>query len=70
MDEKLLAELDAQEEVVRKGRSAVLRQAAWEYLERQKRATVAEQYRHAYASEETALPDFAGWEEEGTWPEE
>lgn len=48
MDEDLLAELDRSPEVQRDGRSAVVRRAAAEYLRRQKRRMIAEQYRRGY----------------------
>ncbi|HUF51518.1 MAG TPA: hypothetical protein VMN60_11820 [Longimicrobiales bacterium] len=70
LDDALLSELDATEEVKRDGRSAVMRRAAAEYLLRRRRLAVREQYRRAYAAETGLGPDFAGWEEEGTWPEE
>jgi metal-responsive CopG/Arc/MetJ family transcriptional regulator len=69
-DEKLLEQMDAHEEVKRRGRSAVLRQAAAEYLRRSRARRIAEQYRKAYASESSPGAEFAGWEEEGVWPEE
>lgn len=46
-DEKLLAQLDATEEVQREGRSAVLRRAAEEYLKHRLRHQIAEDYRRA-----------------------
>jgi metal-responsive CopG/Arc/MetJ family transcriptional regulator len=70
LEEALLSELDATEEVNREGRSAVVRRAVAEYLLRQRRQQVREQYRNAYASERDLGPEFAGWEEEGTWPDE
>ena len=69
LDEKLLAELDADEEVRRDGRSAVLRRAAAEYLRRRRKRTIAEQYRSAYGAEPGLGQDFDGWPDEGTWPE-
>ena len=65
-DEALLERLDASEEVRREGRSAVLRRAAAEFLQRRQR-TVAGQYRAAYAP--AAGEELAGWCEEGSWPE-
>lgn len=67
-DERLLAELDATEEVRRDGRSAVLRRAAAEYLRRRRRFTVAEAYRRAYGDEPGPGDEFEGWEDEGEWP--
>ena len=71
MDEKLLTRFDADEQVQRQGRSAVLRRIAAEYVERRKRQTVADQYRRAYAgSAGGPLPELEAWEGEGVWPNE
>ena len=69
-DEELLHELDEDADVQRLGRSAVLRQAASEYLEAKRRQTIAEQYRKAYQESPGLGEDFEGWEEEGEWPPE
>jgi metal-responsive CopG/Arc/MetJ family transcriptional regulator len=69
LDAALLARLDADEEVRRDGRSAVLRRAADEYLRRRRRRAIAEGYAKAYGSGADLGPDFSGWEDEGTWPE-
>lgn len=68
-DEKLLARLDASEEVRREGRSAVLRRAAAEFLQRRRRQMIADQYRDAYASGFDTDEELFGWSEEGSWPE-
>jgi len=68
-DEDLLKRLDADGEVRRVGRSAVLRRATAEYLRRSRRRRIAEAYRRAYGSGEGLGDDFAGWANEGTWPE-
>lgn len=65
-DETLLARLDADEEVRRDGRSAVLRRAVAAYLRLKRSRRIAEAYERAYAG---ALDDFDGWEREGQWPE-
>ena len=72
-DEALLARLDASEEVRREGRSAILRRAAAEFLQRRQRQVIAEQYRAAYADGLDGVggvggKDLAGWSEEGSWP--
>jgi metal-responsive CopG/Arc/MetJ family transcriptional regulator len=67
-DERLLAEFDADEEVRRDGRSAVLRRAAAEHLRRRRRAEIARRYRLAYAKQPGLGPDWRGWESEGEWP--
>jgi len=68
-DEALLAELDATEEARREGRSAVLRRAAAEYLQRRRRHIVAEGYRQAYGDGPSLGEDFDGWEGQGQWPD-
>jgi metal-responsive CopG/Arc/MetJ family transcriptional regulator len=68
-DEALLRRLDADEEVRRDGRSAVLRRAVSEYLRRKRDDRIADAYRKAYASGEVG-DDLSGWEDEGAWPDE
>jgi metal-responsive CopG/Arc/MetJ family transcriptional regulator len=68
VDEDLLAELDADLVVREKGRSAVLRQAAADYLERRKRAEIARDYRGAYSATDDIDDELEGWEDEGEWP--
>ena len=70
MDEELLAQLDATEEVKRSGRSAVIRRATSEYLERARRRAIAEQYRRGYSDSASVEKDFSDWTDEGVWPEE
>ena len=70
IDEPLLAELDADEEVRRDGRSAVLRRAIREYLKRRRRQAIARQYREAYADGKGLGDEFEGWEKQGEWPPE
>lgn len=70
MDDELLAKLDADSETQRDGRSAVLRRAATEYLNRRRRSAIAEKYRQAYKKQPGLGQDFKDWEEEGTWPKE
>lgn len=68
VDRRLLAALDADEEVRRDGRSAVVRRALDQYLRRGRAKRIAEQYRHGYG---TFPPtEFEGWEEEQSWPED
>ena len=69
-DEALLRRLDADEEVRQRGRSAVLRRAAAEYLRRRRIKRTAEAYQQAYGTERTALDrELTGWADEGAWPE-
>jgi metal-responsive CopG/Arc/MetJ family transcriptional regulator len=67
-DERLLAELDASEEVRREGRYAVLRRATAEYLARKQREEISEGYARAYANGKWLDEAFAGWEDQGQWP--
>jgi len=67
-DEPLLRRLDADEEVRRDGRSAVLRRAAAEYLRRRRARRISEAYRKAYGKGGGLGADFDGWETEGSWP--
>jgi metal-responsive CopG/Arc/MetJ family transcriptional regulator len=69
LDEALLARLDADAEVQREGRSAVLRRAADEYLRRRRRRAIADQYERAYGGHPGLGEEFRGWEGEGEWPE-
>ena len=70
LGEALLEALDATSEVSREGRSAVVRRAVAEYLARRRDEETRERYRQAYAGEGGLGSEFAGWEEQGTWPEE
>ena len=70
MDPDLLADLDATEEVKQEGRSAILRRAAAEYLERRRTEMIRERYHRAYADEGSHDEELAGWAEEGSWPGE
>jgi len=65
LDERLLARLDADEEVKRDGRSAVMRRAVFEYLRRKRRSAVAETYRRAYGKRKDT--ELEGWADEGVW---
>ena len=68
-DEPLLRRLDADDEVRKLGRSAVLRRAAAEYLRKRRARTTAERYRRAYAKRQGLGGEFRSWEDGGTWPE-
>lgn len=70
VDEKLLQELDASEEVRREGRSRVFRRAAAEYLHRRRRAAIAAEYARAYSQQAGLGEEFEGWEWQGEWPPE
>jgi len=68
-DERLLARLDGDEEVKRDGRSAVLRRAVAQYLEKKRRSAIADAYRRGYGKH-PARAEFAAWADEAVWPEE
>ncbi len=70
MDEGLLERLDADEQVRRRGRSALIRQLVSEFLARRREAAIDAQYRRGYAGFDGLGPDFDGWEEMGVWPED
>jgi metal-responsive CopG/Arc/MetJ family transcriptional regulator len=70
-DEDLLAQLDETADVREKGRSAVLRQLASDFLRQRREQEVDARYERAYARVEDPLgKDFDGWDEEGVWPPE
>jgi len=69
-DEELLTRLDTDQEVRKEGRSAVLRRAVVEYLERRRREAIAEQYRQAYGDGQGLGEELEGWEDQGEWPPE
>jgi predicted transcriptional regulator len=70
IDERLLKRLDADEEVQRDGRSAVLRRAAAEYLKRRRSVAVVGAYRRAYSGRNVPGGEFMRWADEGVWPDE
>jgi metal-responsive CopG/Arc/MetJ family transcriptional regulator len=70
-DEELLAELDKTTDVREKGRSAVLRQLASDFLRQRRKKEIDAQYERAYSGVENPLgKEFEGWEDEGVWPPE
>jgi metal-responsive CopG/Arc/MetJ family transcriptional regulator len=66
IDDALLAELDADPEVRRSGRSAVIRRMASDYLKRRQSRTISQAYEAGYA--ESASAELEGWAEETAWP--
>ena len=69
-EERLLRELDEDEEVRRDGRSAVLRRAAAMYLRQKRDGRIAEAYRRAYGAEAGLGDEWDDWEDQGEWPPE
>jgi metal-responsive CopG/Arc/MetJ family transcriptional regulator len=69
LEEELLARLDRDEEVRQDGRSAVIRRAIAEYLRCRRSRRITDAYRKAYAKGDALGEDFAGWTDEGAWPE-
>ena len=76
-DETLLARLDRHPMVRERGRSAVLRQAASDFLKRQEAQEIDRRYRAGYAdaaSGDCEPRDWPGepedWAAQGVWPEE
>ena len=67
-DEDLLRRLDADSEVKKSGRSAVLRRATAAYLRRRRSERIAETYRRGYKDGGLGA-EFGGWENQGSWPE-
>ena len=67
-DEALLARLDRHPTVRERGRSAVLREAAAEYLKRQDAEDIARRYRAGYRDTADLDDELQGWAAEGVWP--
>lgn len=68
MEERLLARLDAEDEVKKEGRSAVFRRAIQDYLKRKRDERIAAQYRKAYSKNRPT--DADDWESEAVWLDE
>ena len=68
-DEPLLRRLDADDEVKKIGRSAVLRRATAEYLRKRRVRTTADAYRRAYGRNRGLGEEYRDWANEGAWPE-
>ena len=69
-DEALLEKLDQHPAVRERGRSAVLREAAVEYLKRREADEIARRYRAGYQDTASIDDELAGWSDEGAWPED
>lgn len=70
VDEELLKDLDADEEVKRHGRSAVMRRAVFEYLRKRHRKKIADAYQRAYGGRRAMDVDWIGWMGADAWPDE
>ena len=69
-DEALLERLDRHPSVRERGRSAVVREAAAEYLKRRDAEDIARQYRAGYRDTPDLDDELAGWAAEGAWPDD
>jgi metal-responsive CopG/Arc/MetJ family transcriptional regulator len=69
-DETLLERLDRLPAVRQRGRSAVLREAATEYLRRLENEEIDRRYAMGYGSSGAIQSELQQWDEEGVWPED
>lgn len=69
-DETLLARLDRHRMVRERGRSAVLREAAADFLKRKEAEEIDRRYREGYADVTGLDCELEGWAAQGVWPEE
>lgn len=69
-DETLLARLDRHPMVRERGRSAVLREAAADFLKRQQTEEIDRSYREGYGAGAGPDCELEGWTAQGVWPEE
>ena len=70
MDEQLLTQLDADPEVRRHGRSAVMRRAVMAYLAQRRSEQIEQGYQRAYANDPGLGDEFSHWEDQGQWPDD
>ncbi len=68
-DETLLARLDRHPLVRKRGRSAILREAAAAFLKRKEDEEIDRRYRKGYADIAELDCASAEWAAQGTWPE-
>jgi len=68
IDPELLHKIDHDEESIKKGRSAFLRQAVRYYLEQKRLKSISEKYRLGYAQGSAKDDDLTIWENEQVWP--
>ena len=69
-DEALLERLDRHPAVRERGRSAVLREAAVDYLKRRDAEEIARRYRTGYCDTAALHDELEGWPAEGSWLED
>jgi len=69
-DDELLAELDTDPEVRKRGRSKILRELVAGYLKQRRQSMVDSQYAAGYGGDANVREDLAGWDEEGEWPDD
>jgi metal-responsive CopG/Arc/MetJ family transcriptional regulator len=70
LDERLLERLDANVEVRKRGRSAIVREALAYWLAVQRETQIADAYARAYGGRGGIADEFPGWAGAGTWPDE
>jgi len=70
IDEDLLRRMDTDPEVRAKGRSAFLRRAIAEYLQRKRKGAIREAYRRGYGSDPPAEGELDVAPERMVWPDE
>jgi metal-responsive CopG/Arc/MetJ family transcriptional regulator len=68
IDPELLHKIDNDEESMKKGRSAFLRQAVRYYLEQKRLKSISEKYRSGYTQVLAENDDLTIWEDEQVWP--
>ncbi len=68
IDPELLHKIDNDEESIKKGRSAFLRQAVRYYLEQKRLKSISDKYRSGYSQGSAKDDDLTIWEDEQVWP--
>lgn len=70
IDEHLLARVDADPQVKKEGRSAVLRRVLGEYLHRKRDRDIAESYQREYGQKPVTPDENLGPWEDPPWPDD
>jgi len=70
LDKKLLQATDQAARRTKRNRSAVVRDALREHLQRLELRAKEERDRQGYARQPQGREDFQRWEQEASWPEE